>query len=566
MSSRLASLLITALVVLAIPNGALGKTRYVPVPTQTTELGSPISGVASLSQTPLGFTTTAAEAVQVAERTPAMQRIHRREHPLSYVPYVWHLGSLYWYVTFYYHGHLVAEVNVSTAGRLLAVWTGPQALAPYAHGHYAPGFDRWWVIVGFSLMFLAPFVDPRRLGRLVVLDALVILSFLLSYLLLDHAHLQSAVWLAYPPLIYLLARMLWVGFRGVRSAGRLAPLVRTNVLVVGLLVLVGGRIAISLLSGSEIDVGYASVLGAQRIAHGAPLYFADPGHGDTYGPINYLAYLPFAQLFPVKGSWTSHLWAADLASITFDLATIVGLLFLGRRLRRGSEGTRLGLVLAWGWAACPFTVLALVRHTNDGLISMLSVFALLVFARPVLRGVMLGLAAAAKFSPAALLPLFAAPRRSVRGAVACVVSFGVVVVTAIALYLPPGGLSEFYNRTIGFQLNRPDVFSPWALHPGLHPVQTAIEILAIGLVLVVAFVPKERSIIVVSALAAAVTIAIQLPAVHWFYYYILWFLPFVLVALFGAQTSSRTEIQVRREREPLMTTVDGAREPELAQV
>jgi hypothetical protein len=38
----------------------------------------------------------------------------------------------------------------------------------------------------------------------------------------------------------------------------------------------------------------------------------------------------------------------------------------------------------------------------------------------------------------------------------------------------------------------------------------------------------------VAALAAAVIIAVQLPALHWFYLYIVWFLPLVLVAVLGA--------------------------------
>jgi len=37
----------------------------------------------------------------------------------------------------------------------------------------------------------------------------------------------------------------------------------------------------------------------------------------------------------------------------------------------------------------------------------------------------------------------------------------------------------------------------------------------------------------VAALGAAVLIATQLVAIHWFYLYIVWFAPFVLVALFG---------------------------------
>ena len=37
------------------------------------------------------------------------------------------------------------------------------------------------------------------------------------------------------------------------------------------------------------------------------------------------------------------------------------------------------------------------------------------------------------------------------------------------------------------------------------------------------------------ALAAAVTIAVQLTASHWFYFYVVWFLPFALVASFASQ-------------------------------
>jgi len=37
----------------------------------------------------------------------------------------------------------------------------------------------------------------------------------------------------------------------------------------------------------------------------------------------------------------------------------------------------------------------------------------------------------------------------------------------------------------------------------------------------------------VAALGAAVLVALQLAAAHWFYLYIVWFLPFVLVALLG---------------------------------
>ena len=43
----------------------------------------------------------------------------------------------------------------------------------------------------------------------------------------------------------------------------------------------------------------------------------------------------------------------------------------------------------------------------------------------------------------------------------------------------------------------------------------------------------------VAALGAAVIIAVQLPALHWFYLYIVWFLPLVLVAVLGAWGAGR---------------------------
>jgi hypothetical protein len=176
-------------------------------------------------------------------------------------------------------------------------------------------------------------------------------------------------------------------------------------------------------------------------------------------------------------------------------------------------------------------LLALMMHSNDGLIAMLSVLSLLVFGSPAARGAVLGLAAAAKFAPAALLGLYAGQRdRGTKGTLQCLGAFVLVAGSAVALYLPSGGLSEFYHHTLGFQLTRSDVFSPWGLHPGLGALKTALELAAIALFATLAFLPRRRSLTQVCALAGAVTIAVQLPAEHWFYYFIVWFMPFVLVA------------------------------------
>ncbi len=502
--------------------------------------GSAEAMVVSLNEVPLGWGSSAIQAIHAAERSATLEALHSRMHPLHVVPYVWRSQHPYWYVVFTYKGKIVADANVSRAGKLTGVWTGREAWAPYTHGGVSAWQTSWLILLPGALLFMLAFFDPRRLWRLAHLDGLAVLAFLASYLLLDNQHLEAAVWTAYPPLIYLLWRMLTLGYRPRRSAGRLAPLLSLRTLAVGLPVLLVARIVLSLIGHQEIDVGYESVIGAFRVLHHLPVYYNDPNHGDTYGPITYLAYVPFELLFPWKNT-LSNLHAADAAAILFDLGTVLGLVLLGRRLRQGAEGTRLGLLLAWAWAACPFTIIGLIVHTNDGLVSMLTVFAMVAIASPAVSGALLGLAAAAKFSPAGLLPLLAAPRkRGWKGAAVCAGAFTGVLALAVYAWLPPKGLGYFWHRTISFQINRVDVFSPWALHSSLHPVQVALEVLAVLLAGIVAFVPRERSLARVCALAGAVTIAIQLPATHWYYWYILWFLPFAIVAFLAPPEAAPT--------------------------
>jgi hypothetical protein len=55
----------------------------------------------------------------------------------------------------------------------------------------------------------------------------------------------------------------------------------------------------------------------------------------------------------------------------------------------------------------------------------------------------------------------------------------------------------------------------------------------VAFALAAAVLPRRRDLVGLAALAAAVTIGAQLGVTHWFYLYIVWFLPFVLVALFA---------------------------------
>jgi hypothetical protein len=339
----------------------------------------------------------------------------------------------------------------------------------------------------------------------------------------------------YPLLAYLLVRMLLAGFRPRERSERLVPRLPVRWMAIGLVLLVAFRVGLNLADSNVIDVGYASVVGADRIAHGEELYVANDVHGDTYGPVNYLAYVPFELAFPWDGTWDS-VPAAHAAAISFDLLTMVGLMLLGTTLRPGRGGRHLGLALAFAWAAYPFSLLALQENTNDLMVAAFLVLALAALRSPPGRGVLLGLAGAAKFAPLALAPLLA--RGTDKARVKPALTFGLactaVCVAVTVPFIPDGGLRELYDTTIGFQLGRVSPFSLWALHPSLDWLQTVLKLGAAALAVAVAFVPRKRDARQVVALAAAVLIAVQLPAAHWFYFYLAWTAPLVLAGVMSA--------------------------------
>src|SRR5947209_7149970 len=129
----------------------------------------PIVAVNAARFAPPGFSTDLSQAIALAKATPAMQALHAHEHPLRIKPALWVYSPRHWYIQFDYRGKTVAEVDVSSSGRVEGVWTGPAAVAPWAHGNYSPKFDAWWVVVPFALLFILPFLDIRRLWRMELL-------------------------------------------------------------------------------------------------------------------------------------------------------------------------------------------------------------------------------------------------------------------------------------------------------------------------------------------------------------------------------------------------------------
>ncbi len=463
----------------------------------------------------------------------------RREHPdLDTVSERRDGGD--WQVGFVADGDEIVQVIVGdVTGEIRESWTGEQVAWRMARG-YPGAFGRTlnapWIWLPLCAIFVLGLVDWRRPLRWAHLDLLVIVGgFGISHFFFNRAEIGISVPLAYPPLLYLLTRTLWLGFRGGEG---LRPSLPLAWLAVALLFLVGFRVGLNIADSNVIDVGLAGVIGADQIADGDPLYGAFPEptpRGDTYGPAAYYSYVPFEQALPWNGHW-GDVPAAHAAAIFFDLATIALLFVLGGRLRPGEAGRRLGVVLAFAWAACPYTAFALESNTNDALVAMLLTGALLALSSPPGRGVLLALASASKFAPLILAPLFATHPARGEPAWRPVLLFGLAFAATTAVVMAQTlfdvGLATFYERTIDFQAGRDSPFSIWG-QTDTGWLQTVVTAGAGVLAVVVAFFPRRRDTVTVAALGAAVLIALQLGVDHWFYLYIPWFLPFLFVALAG---------------------------------
>jgi hypothetical protein len=456
------------------------------------------------------------------------------------------------------------------SGAITEAWTGPQVAWKMARG-YKGAFGGakinsapLWL--GFCALFLLGLVDWRRPLSVRNADLVVLLSFSVSLWFFNHGDVFTAMSLAYPPLVWLLLRCVWIA-RSDRPArgGAVWPV---WALAAATVFIAGFRVGLNVRASNVIDVGYSGVIGADRIAHGQSPYGHFPVEdsrptcgpadsegevrdriqtngrcenanplGDTYGPVSYLAYLPGYAIFGWSGEWDS-LPAVHLTSILFDLLAIVGLALVGRRF----GGPRLAAALAFAWVAWPFTQYASSSNTNDSIAPALLIWGFLALTTPAARGAAVALSGWTKFASLLLLPLWLGYPDARRGRSLAILGFALTTALVFfVLFLEPSpwhAARVFYDRTIHFQIGRDSPFSLWdwgQYHakglPDLHLVQRVLEVLLVVGALALAWVPRRRSPLRMAALTAAVLVGFELVLTHWFYLYLPWFFPFVALAL-----------------------------------
>jgi hypothetical protein len=344
------------------------------------------------------------------------------------------------------------------------------------------------------------------------------------------------------------------------------------VLAAATVFLAGFRIGLNVEASNVIDVGYAGVIGADRISNGQSPYghfpveddlkacgpagadgevreriqengrceSANP-RGDTYGPVAYAAYLPGYWLFGWTGRW-DDLPAAHFTSIAWDLVCIVGLALVGRRY----GGTRLAATLAFAWVAYPFTQYVSSSNTNDAILPAFLIWGFWLASSSPARGAAVALSGLTKFASLILAPLWLTYRGSRPAFVAGFAGAAALALSVVLLEPSPvEGAREFWNRTVGWQLGRESPFSVWdwgqyhaAGIPDLHLVQRVLQVLLVSAAVAVAFVPRRKSPLQLAALTGALLVGFQLVLTHWFYLYIPWFFPFAAFAVLAVPAAA----------------------------
>ena len=526
------------------------------------------AGAASAPQRPV----SGPQAERLAAAVPRLAE-EKRANRGSYFSAVRKPGQR-WEVSLWTRGAEPRQVGLAIVdartGKVVEAWTGFQVAWSMARG-YPGAFGRSvnspWVWVTLSLLFFLPFFDWRKPFRWLHFDLLLLLGFGVALAFFNDANLGISVPICGLLLAALLARLLAIGLRrGAREPEPLKLLVPWAWLLFIGLFLFGFRAALNAVDGNVIDVGYAGVVGADKLLHGNVLYGAFPkdiGAGDTYGPLLYLSYVPFELVWPWHGRW-DDLPAAHAAAGVFDAACVLALFLIGRRLKDNS----LGVILAYAWLAFPFTAYVTNSGSNDALPAALVLFALALYARPLARGALTMAAGMAKFAPLALLPLMASHgmrdgwlRRATRWKRLALFVLGAALVLGLAalIVLPTTSPATFWERTVGYQAGREAPFSVWGFYGGGWEIaQKAVQAATLVGAVAVAFVPRRDDLVGLAALAGAILVAVELSATYWFYLYIVWFLGPALVAFLARPALAGAPVRRPRAEAPARSTLPAA--------
>src|SRR5579864_5494269 len=454
------------------------------------------------------------------------------------------MDSHYEELIFYRGARVVATVTVGRTARGIFLDATDLTKQKYAYGSNIANGP--WVLGGLAAVFLL-MTGVWPLWRLRNLDALVAAATAFSVVLFNHWTLTRMVLVSYPAMIYLGLRCAWLALAppGARLPAR--PIYehltrgwtpeqrrRSLRLIAAALALITFMVGVTSLH--VLDVGYAVMEGATDIVHGVLPYGHIPDilHGDTYPIASYVLYLPFAALSPVYSAW-DNADATLFVAVAASLLVAWGVWRLSARSPSPTEGLRSAIAVL----AFPPLLVTVSTGTTDVVLAAMLIVAFVLWRRPAWAAVALSGAAWFKAAPVLLLPLLLARMRRhdlVRAGA------GLLAVSAamLGILVVLGGLGAIARMlaAIGFQFTRASPHTLWAL-VGSVPLQQLAEAATLALVAGAAVKLRRDRLLASSrtrlaALICAVLLGLQIAASYWNYMYLVWALPFLVLALFGA--------------------------------
>ena len=436
-------------------------------------------------------------------------------------------------------GRLVATGEVSRSG----VVSGQQDLSRSSFAFGANVANDPLVLALLSAMFvLVTAVWPLR--RVRNLDVVLATALVAPLVLFNHWRLADTAIVGYPLLCYLAFRCAWVALRRRAPSDPSVPLIvaltsaweparrrRLLRLIAVTCVLIVAMVGFT--SPNIIDVGYAVMEGATRIAHGLLPYghISDIAHGDTYPIGSYVLYVPFALLTPVNSVFDN----ANLVLVVAIVAALAAAWGLDRLSRTATDDTA-GLRAAIAWLTFPTVLVTVSTGTTDVLLGAMLVTALVLWRRPVAATGALALAGWFKLAPFALLPVALARLRGgvLWRSLAVIAALSAAMLALIVALGGTHGLSAMVTA-IGFQQTRTSPHAIWPLI-GSVPLQQLAEAATLALVAAAAVMTRTDAAFAgdrrrLAATFAAVLLGIQISANYWSYLYLTWVVPLVLLSL-----------------------------------
>jgi hypothetical protein len=379
--------------------------------------------------------------------------------------------------------------------------------------------------------------------------------------------------------VALLVRAVWHAYRPGGAPGWL-PNLRGTALATVTLVLVLANVYVGLARDPD-DAGYFINLGAQRLRERGKMPFGDPlltgTPGAAYGPVLYLAHVPFQWLIerqppnpissntpPLGDAATYYLpppLATKLCTITFHLAGLLALFIVGKRLT-GERDVGWALVALYAGSAFVLGVggdrefiggMTFVSHMAP---AALTVMAFASLPSPILAGIVLAAATGAGFYPGFMLPAWAGyfwqdRPKLVRFFAGFAIGATVICGATFALSRPADGRGRIgtilhdtfghhtdpsgYGRSpFGFWGQREGI-RKWIISPlvGASGLTSPAYVLLFALVAATFVIARRTSAAGLALLSASIALAFSLVKIQPTGTYVAWASPLLLIGIFA---------------------------------